>query len=127
MNSPFAFPETRDEWTLAGKYEKSDLMVSEGSFRLMMDGVMRADPQTPDYTLYPDKMDFHYAPETFIFYAEEACACVSDAIQRSFERDGAMLHMHKEPGMMHCYACAPVFPESKRDYNKQIELIANMN
>ncbi|MBR1759215.1 MAG: alpha/beta hydrolase fold domain-containing protein [Lachnospiraceae bacterium] len=127
MNSPFAFPETKEEWTLAEEYEKVDLMVPEGSFKLMMDGVMRADPQTPDYALYPDKMDFRHAPETYIFYAEEACACVSDAIQKAYRRDGAVLHMHKEPGMMHCYACTPVFPESKRDYYKQIELIANMD
>ena len=127
MNSPFAFPETKEEWALAREYEKADLMVPEGSFRLMMDGVMRADPQTPDYALYPDKMDFHRAPETYIFYAEEACACVSDVIQKAYRRDGAVLHMHKEPGMMHCYACVPVFPESKRDFNKQIELIAMMD
>ena len=123
MNSPFAFPETEKEWVLAEKLEKNDLMVPEGAFRFMMAGVMRADPYTPDYTLYPDKMDFHRAPETYVFYAEEACACVSDAIQKAYTRDGAVIHMHREPGMMHCYACAPVLPESKRDYYKQIELM----
>ncbi|MBR1457555.1 MAG: alpha/beta hydrolase [Oscillospiraceae bacterium] len=123
MNSPFAFPETAKEWALAETLEKNDLMVSEGAFRLMMDGIMRADPQTPSYALYPDKMDFRHAPETYVFYAEEACACVSDAIRKAYARDGAVLHMHREPGMMHCYACAPVFPESKRDYRKQIDLI----
>ena len=123
MNSPFAFPETAEEWALAERLEKNDLMVSEGAFRLMMNGIMRADPQTPDYALYPDKMDFRHAPETYVFYAEEACACVSEAIQKAYDRDGAVLYMHREPGMMHCYACAPVFPESKRDYRKQIEWI----
>ena len=126
LNSPFAFPETAEEWALAEKLEKYDLMVSEGAFRLMMDGVMRADPQTPAYVLYPDKMDFRHSPETYVFYAEEACACVSDAIQKAYDRDGAVLHMRREPGMMHCYACSPVFPESKRDFHKQIELIKRM-
>ena len=126
MNSPFAFPETEEEWALVKAYEKNDLMVSEGAFNLMMAGVMRADPQTPAYALYPDKMDFRHAPETYIFYAEETCACVSGAIQKTYARDGATLHMHKEPGMMHCYACAPVFPESRRDYNRQIALIKGM-
>ena len=126
MNSPFAFPETEEEWKMALELEKNDLMVSEGAFRLMMDGIMRTDPQTPAYALYPDKMDFRHAPETYIFYAEEACACVADAIQKAYLRDGARLHMHREPGMMHCYACAPVFPESRRDYNRQIERIRNM-
>ncbi|MBR1584939.1 MAG: alpha/beta hydrolase [Clostridia bacterium] len=126
MNSPFAFPETEKEWAMAQALEKNDLMVSEGAFRLMMDGVMRADPQTPAYALYPHHMDFRHAPETYIFYAEEACACVADAIQKAYARDDAVLHMHREPGMMHCYACAPVFPESKRDYNRQIQLIREM-
>ena len=123
MNSPFAFPETVEEWALAEKLEKNDLMVPEGAMRLMLDGVMRADPQTPVYALYPDKMDFRHAPETYIFYAEETCACVADAVEKAYTRDSAVLHMHREPGMMHCYACAPVFPESKRDYHKQIERI----
>lgn len=126
MNSPFAFPETAEEWKLAQEYEKKDFMVSEGAFRLMMEGIMRADPQTPDYAMYPGRMDFRNAPETYIFYAEESCASVVDAIESAYERDGAVLHMHREPGMMHCYACAPVFPESKRDFNKQIELLRNM-
>lgn len=126
LNSPFAFPETEEEWRTAQELEKNDLMVSEGAFHLMMDGVMRADPQTPAYALYPDKMDFRHAPETYIFYAEEACACVADAIQKAYRRDGAVLRMHREPGMMHCYACAPVFPESRRDYHKQIKLIREM-
>ncbi|MBQ9327476.1 MAG: alpha/beta hydrolase [Solobacterium sp.] len=123
MNSPFAFPETAEEWKLAEAYETDDLMVPEGTFRLMMDGIMRTDPLTPEYALYPRKMDFRHAPETYIFYAKEACACVADAIQHAYERDGAVLHMHKEPGMMHCYACAPVFPESKRDFDRQIHAI----
>ncbi|MBR1584554.1 MAG: hypothetical protein IJ662_03320 [Clostridia bacterium] len=92
----------------------------------MMDGVIRADPQTPAYALYPDKMDFRHAPETYIFYVEEACACVADAIQKNYQRGGAVLHMRRETGMMHRYACAPVFPESKRDDNRQIPLIREM-
>ncbi|MBQ8161837.1 MAG: alpha/beta hydrolase [Clostridia bacterium] len=123
MNSPFAIPETAEEWALAEKLGKNDPMVPEGGIRFMMEGVMQADPQTPEYALYPDKMDFRHAPETYVFYAEESCACVAYAIEKAFARDGAVLHMHREPGMMHCYACAPVFPESKRDYQKQIELL----
>lgn len=128
MNSPFALPETEAEWALAGQYERIDPMFPEGAMRLMRDGILRADPDTPDCALYPGKMDFRRAPETWVFYAEEACACVSGAIRSVYARDGAAdrLHMHIEPGMMHCYACAPVFPESRRDFNRQIELIRKL-
>ena len=69
-------------------------------------------------------MDFHDAPETYVFYAEEASAAVADAIENSYRRDGSggKMHMHREPGMMHCYASAPVFKESRRDFDKQIEM-----
>ena len=70
-------------------------------------------------------MDFHHAPETYVFYTAEACSAVADAIQRSYAqaRAGEKMHMHIEPGMMHCYASAPVFRESKRDFGKQIALL----
>ena len=29
-------------------------------------------------------------------------------------------------GMMHCYACAPVFKESRRDFGKQIALLKQL-
>ena len=70
-------------------------------------------------------MDFHNAPETYVFYTDEACSAVADAIRDRFARDGAgeRLHMHVEPGMMHCYASAPVFRESRRDFGRQIDLL----
>ncbi|MBQ9308318.1 MAG: alpha/beta hydrolase [Clostridia bacterium] len=126
MNSPFALPKTPAEWALAESLEQNDFLVPPGALRLMQEGILRADPHTPDYALYPDDMDFHRAPETYVFYGEESCACVADAISHSFARDGAPLHMHTEPGMMHCYACVPVFPESKRDYARQIALLRDL-
>ena len=71
---------------------------------------------------------FHNAPETYVFYAEEACAAVADAIENSYVRDGSggKIHMHREPGMMHCYASAPVFKESRRDFNRQIVLLQQL-
>lgn len=127
LNSPFAFPETEEEWALLKRLEKKDLMVPEGSVKMMLEGVLRADTQTPGYALFPSRMDFRHAPETYVFYGEETCAFAADAIERAYARDGAVLHMHREPGMMHCYACAPVFPESRRDFEGQIRLLKGMN
>lgn len=49
----------------------------------------------------------------------------ADAIENSYTRDGSggKMHMHREPGMMHCYASAPVFMESRRDFSRQIALL----
>ena len=125
MNSPFAYPKSEKEWQLAERMEREDAMIPTGAFRFMLGLTLKTAPDTPDHALYPEDMDFRKAPETYIFYAEEACSAVAGAIKRSYERAGAseQLHMHIEPGMMHCYASAPVFKESRRDFKKQIELL----
>ena len=128
MNLPFAYPKTSEEWRLAEELEKIDVMLPVGAFRYMFGLTKRVAPETPDYALYPMDMDFHNAPETYVFYAEEACAAVADAIENSYVRDGSggKIHMHREPGMMHCYASAPVFKESRRDFNRQIALLQQL-
>ena len=128
MNSPFGYPKTREEWELAERLEKADPMIPAGAFRFMLEATLKTAPDTPDHALYPADMDFRDAPETCVFYAEEACAAAADAIRRSYERAGAggKLHMHIEPGMMHCYASAPVFRESRRDFGKLIALLRQL-
>ena len=128
MNSPFGYPKTTEEWTRARELEKTDVMLPVGAYRYMVDLIKKAAPETPDYALYPADMDFHDAPETYVFYAEETCSAVADAIENSYTRDGSgeKMHMHREPGMMHCYASAPVFKESRRDFGKQIALLRQL-
>ena len=128
MNSPFGYPKTDGQWKLAEKLEKEDPFIPVGAFRFMLGLTLKTAPDTPDCLLYPVDMDFRDAPETCVFYAEEACAAVSDAIRQRYEQDGVgeKLNLHIEPSMMHCYALAPVFKESKRDFNKQIALLKEM-
>ena len=128
LNSPFGYPKSIEEWKLAEELEKRDMMLPVGAFRYMIELTKKTAPETPDYALYPADMDFHNAPDTYVFYAEEACAAVADAIENSYTRDGSAekMHMHREPGMMHCYASVPVFKESRRDFDKQITLLRHM-
>ena len=128
MNSPFAYPKTEEEWTCAEELEQDDAMITPGAFRWMLGLTLKLSPNTPDWILYPADMDFHNAPETYVFYTVEACSAVADAIRHSYARDGAgeKMHMHVEPGMMHCYASAPVFKESRRDFGKQIALLMQL-
>lgn len=37
MNSPFGYPKTNEEWTLARELEKTDVMLPFGAFRYMCD------------------------------------------------------------------------------------------
>ncbi len=128
LNSPFAYPKTEAEWKRAEELEQDDAMITPGAFRAMLSLTQKLAPDTPDRLLYPADMDFRSAPETYVFYAEEACSAVADAIRKRYRKDGAgkRLHMHIEPGLMHCYASAPVFKESRRDFKKQIVLLKEL-
>ena len=128
LNSPFAYPKTEAEWNRAEELEQDDAMITPGAFRAMLSLTLKLAPDTPDRLLYPVDMDFRSAPETYVFYAEVACSAVADAIRKRYRKDGAgeRLHMHIEPGLMHCYASAPVFKESRRDFKKQIVLLKEL-
>jgi len=89
--------------TALAALERDDAMITLGAFRWMLALTLKLSPDTPDWLLYPADMDFHHAPETCVFYTDEACSAVADAIRNSYVRDGAgeKMHMHIEPGMMH--------------------------
>ena len=128
MNSPFAYPKAEAEWTRAEELEQNDAMITPGAFQAMLRMTLKLAPDTPEWLLYPADMDFHNAPETYVFYTEEACSVIADSLKNSYSRDGVgkRMHMHIEPGMMHCYASAPVFRESRRDFGKQIALLKRL-
>ena len=128
LNSPFAYPKTEAEWKRAEELERDDALITPGAFRAMLGLTLKLSPDTPDGLLHPDDMDFRSAPETYVFYTEEACSAVADAIRNRYSKDGvgARMHMHIEPGLMHCYASAPVFKESRRDFGKQIALLKRL-
>ena len=128
MNSPFAYPKTEAEWKRAEELERDDAMITPGAFCSMLGLTLKLAPDTPDWLLYPADMDFHNAPETYVFYTEEPCSVIANPLKNSYARDsvGERLHLHIEPGMMHCYASAPVFKESRRDFGKQIEMLEQL-
>lgn len=70
-------------------------------------------------------MDFHNAPETYMYYAEELCAGNVRAYKIAYDRAGIgdRLHIHIQPKMMHGYSSVPVFPESKRCFEEAIKLL----
>ena len=83
------------------------------------------DPEVPKYAIYPALEDFTNAPLTYFYYGEETLAGNAACYKRAFRRSGSAdkIHIHIQPGMMHCYACMPIFPECKKAYRQQIKLI----
>lgn len=99
--------------------------ITPGAFRAMLPLTLRQAPDTPDRLLYPAAVNFLSAPETYVIYTVEACSAVANAIRDRYGKDGAgeRLHVHIEPGLMHCYASTPAFKESRQDFGKQIEML----
>ena len=83
------------------------------------------DAEVPDYAIYPASENFTGAPPTYLYYGEETLAGNADCYKRAFQKSGAgdKIHIHIQPGMMHCYACMPIFPECREAYRQQIKLI----
>ena len=124
-HSPGGIPASEEDWEIMRYYSEKDPVTSLAYVRQMKALTAFFGEPVPDHALSPVFMDFHNAPESYVFYGEETCAGNASAYVKSYNRDHSSekMHMHIEPGAMHCYAMKPFFPESKRDYDRQIKLL----
>lgn len=124
-NSPGGVPDSEEDWRRMEKYAKSDPLIPVESMKMIMGVAGLLGEKIPKDALCPSYEDFHDAPETYVYYATETCAGNADAYLRAYESAGVSgkMHMHIEPGMMHGYSTAPVFPESRAAYEEQIRLL----
>ena len=123
-NSPAGVPDTIEDWHEMEKYASKDPFFTVNAFRGM--GLIASHGQeTPKDTYCPVYMDFHNAPATYMYFAEELCAGNARAYRAAYAKAGAedRLHIHIQPEMMHGYSCIPVFPESRRSFNEAIRLL----
>lgn len=124
-HSPGGVPASEKDWNIMRSYSEKDSLVSLQSIEQLKDMTASFGEAIPDHALSPVYEDFHNAPETYVFYGEETCAGNAPAYTKAYKRDGSSekMHMHIEPDGIHCYALMQVFPESRRDYNKQIQIL----
>ena len=119
------YPERAEDIALMERYGRRDPIIPAAEMHLLPEKMARLTPGFDAREISPEHGDYHGAPETWLYYAEEVCAANAPGYQRAYQRDGSgeRLHVHIEPDIMHCYACMPVFRESKRDYAAQIALL----
>lgn len=123
-NSPAGVPDTEEDWKEMEKYASKDPLFTVNAFRGI--GLIAAHGQeTPKDTYCPVYMDFHNAPDTYMYFAEELCAGNVRAYRAAYDEAGAgdRLHIHIQPEMMHGYSCVPVFPESRKCFDEAIRLL----
>lgn len=123
-NSPAGVPDTNEDWEEMEKYARKDPFFDVSAFRGIGE-IASYGQKTPKDTYCPIHMDFHNAPKTYMYFAEEACAGNARAYRIAYERAGVgeRLHIHIQPEMMHGYSSMPVFPESKRSFYEAIKLL----
>lgn len=126
-NSPAGVPDTEEDWEEMKKYALKDPLFDISALRGMGE-IAAYGQETPKHTYCPIHMDFDNAPETYMYFAEEACAGNARAYRIAYERAGVgeKLHIHIQPEMMHGYSSIPVFPESKRSFNEAIKLLSEV-
>lgn len=126
-HSPGGAADNDADWSLLARNEKRDPFFALGDVRMVERLTpKRADGQpTPSWSLYPAQGDFRNAPPTYLYYGEEVLAGNATLYRRAFEAAGEAdkLHVTEAPNMMHCYACMPVFPESKKGYFETVDLV----
>ena len=123
-HSPGGVPDTDEDWELMESYADKDPVMDISLVKRVAELTAHGE-EVPKHAICPVDEDFRNAPPVYMYYAEEILAANAEAYKRAFERDGVAdrLHIHIQPGMMHCYSSIPIFPESKRSYYESVELI----
>ena len=123
-NSPAGVPDTAEDWREMEKYASRDPVFTLNAFRGLALTAAHGQ-ETPKDAYCPRAMDFHNAPETYLYFAEELCAGNARAYRAAYERAGVSdrLHIHIQPQMMHGYSSVPVFPESRKCFEEAIRLL----
>ena len=126
--SPGGVPDDEESLSQMKALSKRDPIISMEAALQTRELARWYDAEVPEYTVYPALEDLTNAPPTYLYYGEETLAGNAGCYRRAFQRSGSAdkIHIHIQPGMMHCYACMPIFPECKKAYGQQIELIRTL-
>lgn len=123
LHSPSGVPHNEEAWSRMREQSKKDVPGILARVECFPE-ICSHGEEIPDYTLYPATGDFRNAPETYIYYsADETLASLGQDLEEAYKRCGAKIHIHYEPGMMHCYSAFPLFKESKLACNEWMKLI----
>ena len=126
LHSPGGVPHDEASWSRMREQSKRDApgMLSMVEF---FPEICRHGEDVPDYMIHTALGDFHNAPETYIYYcAEETLASYGKDIEDAYIRDGSTVHVHYEPGVIHCYSAYPAFKESKQACDEWLKLISQV-
>ena len=126
--SPGGVPDDEESLVKMKSLAERDPIINMAAVLQTRDLARYYDKDVPEYAIYPSREDFSNAPPCYLYYGEETLAGNASCYERAFTRHGSVdkLHIHIQPGMMHCYACMPIFPECKKVYRQQIDLIKKM-
>ena len=126
LHSPGGVPHNEDSWNRMREQSKKDAPGTLAMVEFFPE-VCGHGEEVPDYMIYTALGDYHNAPDTYVYYAaEETLASYGKDIEDAYRRDGSTVHVHYEPGVIHCYSAYPAFKESKRACDEWLKLISQV-
>ena len=123
LHSPSGVPHNEEAWARMKEQSQKD---TPGTFAMVefFPEVCSHGEEVPDYMIYPALGDYRNAPETYAWYsADETLASLGKDIEAAYRKAGSRIHIHYEPGMIHCYSSYPAFKECKAACEEWIGLI----
>lgn len=124
-NSPGGVPDTPGDWAEMERLSAFDPLIGVSAVKNIIPLQLLLSDNTPLWAYCPVHENFSHAPDTWVYYAEETLAGNHLAYERRYAECGVAerLHLSIQPGMMHAYACLPVFKESKHAYAEQLAFL----
>ena len=127
LHSPSGVPHNKDAWERMKEQSKKD---SPGILSMVefFPEICEHGEKVPDYMIHPALGDYRNAPETYVYYsADETLASLGRDLENAYSDAGSIIHVHYEPGMIHCYSTYPAFKESKIACNEWMSLISQVS
>lgn len=126
LHSPGGTPHNEEAWKRMEEQSKKDAPGFFDRVKFFPD-ICSHGEEIPEYTIHPALGDYHNAPETYIYYsADEVLAALGQDLEEAFARCNSKVHVHYEPGMIHCYSAFPMFKESKLACDEWLKLISEV-
>ena len=126
LHSPSGVPHNKEAWERMREQSKKD---APGTFTMVeyFPEICAHGEKVPDYMIHPALGDYRNTPETYVYYsADETLASLGRDLEKAFISAGSKVHVHYEPGMVHCYSSYPACKESKTACNEWLDLISKV-
>ena len=119
--SPGSLPASRGEWERMRQLDGRDILVDIALMKSERE-IMTKGQEVPAYMLSGTKGDFTGLPPLHFYYGgDELLSALAESYVGVCKAAEVPYTMTVAPGMCHCYAMVPWFPEGRAAYLEIVE------